>query len=320
MSHPQSCLLPTADEILISLNPKAGAQSSVDRVYHLVKILERKRFRVEILTDLDEVARRANLLHGEGRLRTLVGVGGDGTAAELVNRTVPGVPLTLFAAGNENLLARYLGLDRNPEACCQAIVAGNVLHFDAGKAGERIFLLMAGCGFDGEVVRRVHSRRKGHISKRSYCKPILESIRNYDYPELRIYWGSEVPGAAEFESPPMSVRWLFAFNLPCYGGGLQISPEADGSDGLLDICTFRRGGIAHGLWCAATILLRQHHWMADFATRRVRRLRVTSEAKVPYQLDGDPGGFLPVDIEVVSRRLTLVVPEGRTANPCSKTP
>ena len=308
MPHPQSCLSPDANDVLISLNPKAGAQSAAARVDRLVSILKQKGFRVEVLTDLDEVARRANLLHGGGRLRTLVGVGGDGTAAELVNRTVAGVPLTLFPAGNENLLARYLGLGRTPEACCQAIVAGNVTHRDAGKAGERIFLLMAGCGFDGEVVRRVHSRRKGHISKRSYCKPIVESIRNYDYPELRIYLDEETPGAAEFESPPLSVRWLFAFNLPCYGGGLQIAPEADGSDGLLDVCTFRRGGVSHGLWCAAAVLLRQHHWMTDFATHRVPRLRVTSEAKVPYQLDGDPGGFLPVDIEVVPGRLTLVVP------------
>ena len=36
---------------------------------------------------------------------------------------------------------------------------------------------------------------------------------------------------------------------------------------------------------------------------------VTADAKVPYQLDGDPGGFLPVNIAVVPKRLTLVVPK-----------
>ena len=39
-----------------------------------------------------------------------------------------------------------------------------------------------------------------------------------------------------------------------------------------------------------------------------RRLRVTSEEEVPYQLDGDPGGVLPVDIETLPGRLTVVVP------------
>jgi diacylglycerol kinase family enzyme len=28
---------------------------------------------------------------------------------------------------------------------------------------------------------------------------------------------------------------------------------------------------------------------------------------VPFQLDGDPGGYLPVDVRVLPRRLTLVV-------------
>jgi len=30
---------------------------------------------------------------------------------------------------------------------------------------------------------------------------------------------------------------------------------------------------------------------------------------VPYQLDGDASGFLPLDIRVLPGRLTLVVPE-----------
>ena len=105
------------------------------------------------------------------------------------------------------------------------------------------------------------------------------------------------------------MRWLFAFNLPCYGAGLQIAPEADGSDGLLDVCTFRHGGLWHGLYYTAAVLTGTHRWLTDFARRRAGRLRVTSDSKVPYQLDGDPGGFLPVEIEVLPKRLTLIVPQ-----------
>ncbi|MHC4177577.1 MAG: hypothetical protein ACYSWU_08725, partial [Planctomycetota bacterium] len=64
----------------------------------------------------------------------------------------------------------------------------------------------------------------------------------------------------------------------------------------------------HGLRYTAAVLLGRHQAMADCTTRRVRRLRITSEAEVPYQLDGDPGGFLPVDVEVLPGRLALVVP------------
>ena len=125
------------------------------------------------------------------------------------------------------------------------------------------------------------------------------------------------PAIRNLVSPPETisggVRWLFAFNLPCYGAGLQIAPEADGSDGLLDVCTFRHGGLWHGLYYTAAVLTGTHRWLTDFAQRRVGRLRVTSDSKVPYQLDGDPGGFLPVEIEVLPKRLTLVVPQEKAA-------
>jgi diacylglycerol kinase family enzyme len=81
----------------------------------------------------------------------------------------------------------------------------------------------------------------------------------------------------------------------------------------LDVCTFCHGGLWHGLYYTAAILTGTHRWLTDFAQRRIGRLRVTSESKVPYQLDGDPGGFLPVEIEVVPNRLTLVVPKEKAA-------
>ncbi len=269
-----------------------------------------------------------------GSLRTLVGVGGDGTAAELVNRTVPGVPLTIFPTGNENLLARHFGLGSSPEECAKTIAEGVVVQSDAGQANDRIFLVMCSCGFDADVVRTVHMHRTGHVNSASYVSPIMSTIRHYDYPELHIYWNeggegtpdtgskgdSPIFGATKLRSVPEigtvpktaagdGVRWLFAFNMPCYGGGLQIAPQADATDGLLDVCTFRQGGLWHGLYYAAAVMTGTHQWLADFAARRSGGLRVTADAKVPYQLDGDPGGFLPVNISVMPKRLTLVVPK-----------
>jgi len=305
-------LTPDADHVVISVNPIAGARSSQPRVDTLVELLRQQGFRPEVLTDLAEVADCANRLHAAGRLRTLVGVGGDGTAAELVNRTAPGLPITLLPSGNENLLARYLKLGHSPDDLCRTIAEGVVLRLDAGKAGDRVFLLMIGCGFDAEVVRRVHARRKGHIRSRNYFKPILETIRSYEYPELRVYLDEEAVPAGKSPATPLGVRWLFVFNLPCYGGGLRLAPRADGSDGLLDVCGFRRGSLWHGLRYAAAVFLGRHQRLADCVVRRVRRLRITCEAGVPYQLDGDPAGVLPLDVEVLPGRLTFVVPsEGR---------
>ncbi len=44
---------------------------------------------------------------------------------------------------------------------------------------------------------------------------------------------------------------------------------------------------------------------------RADKVRFTSDEKVAYQLDGDPGGVLPVEVEVLPKRLTLLVPSDR---------
>ena len=306
--YPNQPLRADADRVVISVNPKAGARSVVESVDGLVNLLRASGIVAEVDTSLDAVTEAATRWHGEGRLRALVGVGGDGTAAELVNRTPPGLPFAMLPSGNENLLARYLGWSKSPEAVCQMLLDGHVRQLDAGRANGRLFLLMVGCGFDAHVVRCVHGRRTGHIRSRDYFKPILHSIRTYHYPAMEVTHEASSQLAAEEASVSETARWLFVFNLPCYGGGLRIAPHADGSDGLLDACLFRGGGMWHGLRYACGIRLGFHHRMRDVVTRRVRRLTVSADAEVPFQLDGDPGGVLPLEIETVPERLTLVVP------------
>ena len=134
---------------------------------------------------------------------------------------------------------------------------------------------MCSCGLDADVVREVHLHRTGHVTTASYLSPLLASIRHYDYPELRLYWmdgGGGIPPTAQeppavedapiAADPPagttpthpdsLGVRWLFAFNMPCYGGGLQIrARKPTWLTELLDVCTFRHGGLWHGLYYTA---------------------------------------------------------------------
>lgn len=297
-----------ADRVIIAVNPKAGARSSHDRVETVVQTLRERGMVPEVDTSLSAVTEAATRWLVEGRLRALVGVGGDGTAAELANRTPPGIPLAMLPAGNENLLARYLGWVPSAEDFCDTLLYGRLVRLDVGRANGRLFLLMAGCGFDADVVRRVHARRTGHIRSRHYFKPIVRSIRNYQYPAIEYAWETteQSPGLQMTQSGVG--RWLFVFNLPCYGGGLRIAPHADGFDGMLDACVFHRGGLPHGIRYVGGVVLGLHCKMADVTLRRVRRLVLSADGEVPYQLDGDIGGVLPLEIETVPQRLTLVVP------------
>lgn len=296
--------------VLLSVNPKAGRQGQEQRVEGLMACLRARGFEPERLGDLAEVAARANHDHAEGRLRALVAVGGDGTVAELVNRTLPGVPITVFPAGTANLLAKYFRLPSDPEAMAEVIAAGNLQRLDAGSAAGRVFLSMVSCGLDAAVVEQVHRQRArargGHITYWSYIKPILDAMRSYACPEIRIYYTDK---PEEGGQRWISARWALALNLPRYAWGVSLAPKADMSDGQLDLCAFAQGSFWHGLRYVLAAHWGCHERLADCRTERVRWLRFTSEAAgVPYQVDGDPGGQLPVDIEVLPARLTLLAP------------
>ncbi len=101
MDKPVEFLSPELRHVIVSVNPKAGAASADNRVAHLVQLLRQEGLDVAVLQKLDEVATAANRWFDEGRLRALIAVGGDGTAAELVNRTATGLPLTVFPVGTK---------------------------------------------------------------------------------------------------------------------------------------------------------------------------------------------------------------------------
>jgi diacylglycerol kinase (ATP) len=296
-----------ARSVLICVNPRAGAQNRQAIAEELASELKRIGFEPRILHEVEAAAAEARRLSDAGQMRAVVAAGGDGTIRLVAERTAPGTPLLILPLGTENLLARYLELAPDPAMLARIIAGGWTAEFDAGCANGRLFTLMAGCGFDADVVRRLHAGRQGHIHHLSYAKPILDAIRTYDYPELRIRYAA-ADAAAEAElTEEITARWVFVVNLPRYAGGLSFSPQASGTDGLLDVCTFKEGSLWSGLLYLGGVMLGQHEAMQDFTRVQTRRLRVESAGAAPFQLDGDPGGELPVEVSVLPRRLTLLV-------------
>lgn len=314
------------NSVIISVNPKAGRRSPMLRAEELQRLLQKKGLEVELLTDLCEVAAKAKSLHSEKRLRALVGVGGDGTAATLVNLTEPGTPITLLSAGTANLLAKHFKLGRNPKNLAEIIAVGHTIMLDAGltrsskrNEQERLFLVMTSCGFDADVVSGVHSHREqryreghrkgAHISYFSYIKPILKTLFGYRFSKMIV----ERWNGSDWEMVEDKARWAFVFNMNRYGWGLPLAPFAKENDGLLDHVLFRGGTVFHGMmYTAFAQCFGSHRFLPGACLGQASRYRIRpidENASIPFQIDGDPGGVLPIEIEVIPNRLTFIVPE-----------
>jgi diacylglycerol kinase (ATP) len=300
-----------ARDVLVSANPRAGSRSRHAQIELIVDTLTRAGYRVRLSTHLDELAGLAADGSKAGQLRAVVAVGGDGTAS-IVRTHVPlGVPLLPVPMGTENLLGRFVGQAIDPASVCRTLDEGVTVGLDLGRANGKLFLLMISAGFDAEVVRSLHLNRQGNITRAAYFLPMVRAIRSYRYPQMELYWGENlVP-----RDVPFQCRWLFAFNLPLYALGLPIAPDALATDGLLDVCTFERGSTWSVLRYLWHVRRGCHLALPDARLRRCTRFRLEGpeSLELAYQLDGDYGGTLPVDVELLPGELRLLVtPETAT--------
>lgn len=301
---------PGKQHVLIAANPKSGASESSNKVAKLAAAVEAVGFQCKILGDLEEVRVQSHDLAEAHLLRAVVSAGGDGTADALANLLSPSIPICIFPLGTENLLAKHFGFTDDIASTCKLLQFGVPQKMDVGKANDKVFLVMASCGFDAVVVEEMDAIRKGHINRWSYAKPILNALRRYRFPQLQIR-GEDDSGTLVEDS----AAWIFVFNVPRYAANLDFCPQADPHDGYLDVCTFRRSGLIYGSGYFSRLFLRSHQSMKGFKHRRMKNLEVTlpsdslQPAEIPFQIDGDPGGLLPASISVLPEHLTLLVPD-----------
>lgn len=106
-------------------------------------------------------------LHAAGLARSgaddgfdaVIVMGGDGTMNEVLNGVGARIPLGVLPCGGTSVLARAMGLSREPTAAAsqvgRALAEGRERHLRLGLMNGRRFAFAAGVGFDADVVRRV---------------------------------------------------------------------------------------------------------------------------------------------------------------------
>lgn len=316
---------PATARVLIFTSPKAGSGIGRDQVPRLESLLGELGVDVQVVHQVDQLRRLVAEFRDDSAVREtiVVAAGGDGTlslvcatlflaqgdgaglsdgdalslavdGAEMGQLTVLPMPL-----GTENLLARHFGQVADAVEVLKTIRFGKLFKLDAGLANGKPFLVMATCGFDAEVVREMHERREGHISRFSYFVPIFNALLRYRFPKLKLTVDGRDVGKC---------CWVMSFNLPKYGGGLSIEPDAVGDDGLLDVIVFERGSIASGLRYVAGIWTGRHLDAEDVMRLRGKNIRVEAVKPVAYQLDGDFGGQLPLEICTLPAAVPLLIP------------
>jgi diacylglycerol kinase family enzyme len=104
--------------------------------------------------------------------------GGDGTITACVGGVAKsGVPLGVLPCGTGNLLARNLGLPLSLDEALTVALTGADRRLDVGAANGRPFVVMAGIGFDAEMLEGADERLKARVGWVAYVLSGLRHLR-----------------------------------------------------------------------------------------------------------------------------------------------
>jgi diacylglycerol kinase (ATP) len=291
----------TPRTIAVILNPaarSAKARKLLDRVHTLAAGAHFAETQAA-----GDARRLARALAEEG-WSTVVAAGGDGTVNEVVagllEADVETRPvLGLLPMGTMNVFAFEFGLPvLSLEGCWERVLAGQTREIDVWRAGEHLFVQMAGVGVDAQVIRHTTWEAKKQWGPLSYLGTLTQVL----------------------DRPPAEVRvrvddgpWLTASNVLLgngrfYGGPFAVFPGAVNDDGLIDVALIHGHGPATFSNLIADVLLREHDENHERLTRlRGRRVLIEAPHAVPFEVDGELGGETPLVVSRHETRLRVTV-------------
>jgi diacylglycerol kinase (ATP) len=176
--------------------------------------------------------------------------GGDGTVAKVARRLIGTErPMTIIPLGTANNIGRHLGFDLDPFRAIEALPTLVERSLDAGVAegpwGRRVFFEGIGWGLISRGLPVLATHADMHI-----FPDRAEEVRALRA-TLATLLGSLAPTRSRFEMDGRVVEGDYliveAMNIGSIGPGVDLVPDADTSDGLLDVLFLgeaERGAIA----------------------------------------------------------------------------
>jgi diacylglycerol kinase family enzyme len=292
--------------IVIVANPVSGSGKGFRLARKVAELLRRRGGNPEVV-ETRQAGDARRIAAASGGAAVVAAVGGDGTVNEILNGLPEGPALAMIPGGTANVFAKELGLPADADGLARVLTEGREVAWDLGidRTAGRKFLLFASAGYDAAVVHLFHAARKGPVRMWQYLWWGVKSILGYQAPRFDV----ELDGA-----PLGEASWVIVSNAAAYGGPLVFTPRAKADDGSFEVlvCRGRRR-----LDVAAMFARAFTGWLSGddlplpgLSFHRARRVRLTplDGLPVPLQVDGDPAGHLPADLELVPGGVRVLAP------------
>jgi diacylglycerol kinase (ATP) len=247
-----------------------------------------------------------------GEVDRIIAVGGDGTLNEvlsgLMNSGLSGQELPelgFLPSGTANAAIQAFGFSSDPGQVANSLPEVESRAVDVGivsyEGGERPFLLWFGAGFDAVVMEALDSSRTGMMGVSGILlrlPRVLGALGRYPSPKIAV----EIDGSSQGVASSVILA-----NVKEVAFGGVVAEAADPFDGQLDVVVVPPGSrlsiVRLAYQMMKSSLTRAHGVRHSLGTR----VRLASDSRVPFQLDGEAVGQLPVTVRLERGAVRLLL-------------
>lgn len=229
---------------------------------------------------------------------TVVVAGGDGTFNRTVNALLEvsdGVTFGLIPMGTGNDLARTLRIPDDPLEAARGLVTAGRSSIDlsraSGPGAERHFVNACMGGFSINVNEAIDDDTKKRLGPVAFLWGAAKALSDLER------WTVTVDDVEVADCVAAGVG-----NGRTCGGGIEVWPDADPDDGLLDVYALPASSAWETLQLGTKVRRGRHDELDDVTFARARRVTIDAVPSMEFNVDGELVGLrTPVTFEVVGK-------------------
>ncbi|TDB79934.1 diacylglycerol kinase family protein [Micromonospora sp. KC721] len=229
--------------------------------------------------------------------------GGDGMVQRCADALAgTDTAMAILPAGTANLFAANLGIPTDLAQAVRIGLHGRRRTLDLGRLNGEHFAVMAGAGFDGDLIREADRKLKGRLGRAAYVWTGLRHVRG-ELTRTRI----TVDGADWFDAEASCV--LFG-NVGTITGGVPAFDDARPDDGALEVGVATASGAIDWARTLGRMATGRSEDSPFVRITRGRKVKVRFAEPKTYELDGGARGRTRrLKVKVVPGALTVCCPE-----------
>jgi YegS/Rv2252/BmrU family lipid kinase len=269
-----------------------------------------------------EIAREAAILG----VPVVVAVGGDGSIHEVVNglmeareRGATATRLGIIGQGTGGDFRRTLGLEHRLDRYCAAIAGGKVRKIDVGRArfadhdgkpSASYFVNILSVGIGGLVDQIVADASRGLGGTFAYYSASVRGLLQSELGVLQCTIGYK----GETREEEITTRNLAICNGRFFGSGMKVAPMAELDDGVFECVDLGKASkLRFAMVSSSRIYTGEHIGHPDVRHFRCDSIKMelknqAAAAKFLLDVDGEPLGRMPLEIELCPGAIEVLVP------------